>query len=227
MKLKFLTALSITAFTITSHAAITYVDAVFNTGGNTFATGGSLGTTTWVDNANTNTDNNTKWQRRTGFSNGNDFFQARVSTTGTIPELTTQISGLPAGTYNVWVFFWDAGDANKWNISAGLTSGASNLTTYSFDGAGNTTAPVAASTLDFSTTVVKTEEDRVMYGVNLGQKAVVSGNAINVYVDHLTGVGGNFRTWYDGVGYEAVPEPSAMVLGLIGTLTLLRRRRQA
>ena len=225
MKPKFLTALSLVAFTSAGHAAITYVDAAFNTGGNTFATGGSLGNTTWVDDTNTNADDNTKWHRRTGFSNGSDFFQARVAATGSMPELTTQVTGLADGNYNVWVFFWDAANTNTWNIAAGLTSGASNLTTYSFDGAGNKTAPVATSTLNFSNTVLKTEDDRVMYGVNLGQRSVASGSAINVYVNHLTGTGGDNRTWYDGVGYEAVPEPSALLLGALGALALLRRRR--
>jgi len=37
---------------------------------------------------------------------------------------------------------------------------------------------------------------------------------------------GYSRTWYDGVGYQAVPEPSAVILvGLAGLGLLARRRR--
>lgn len=143
-----------------------------------------------------------------------------------MPELTTQITGLTdAQDYDIWVFFWDASDANVWNIAAGLTTGA--LTTYSFDGLGDQTQTVAASTLTFTNTspvVLPAEGNRIMYGVNLGP-VTASGTTINVFVDNLTGGGGNNRTWYDGVGYEVVPEPSTALLGGIGLLVLLRRRR--
>jgi hypothetical protein len=66
-----------------------------------------------------------------------------------------------------------------------------------------------------------------MYGVNLGQETVIGGSAINFFIDQDgTTSGGTDRTWYDGVGYEVVPEPSSMaLLGLGGLALILRRRR--
>lgn len=206
--------------------AITYVDAVEGSSGNTFATDGSLSDTTWVGPDDSQA-NNTQWSKR-AFANDATVFQGRYSDGSTFPELTTQITGLTSGTeYDVWVFFWDtSGSATQtWNIAAGLTSGS--LTTYSFDGAGNTTAPVSAETLTFTDpTVDPIEADRTMYGVNLGP-VTASGTTINVFIDNLTGegTGGGNRTWYDGVGYEVVPEPSGALLGGLGALLLLRRRR--
>jgi hypothetical protein len=104
------------------------------------------------------------------------------------------------------VFFWDGPDTNKWTISAGLASGS--LTTYSFDGPGNTALPVAASTLAFSgTPPLLTEDPRVLHGVKIGQSTVAGGAPIRVYVNNLVGGGGSNRTWYDGVGHAPVPPP--------------------
>ena len=105
-----------------------------------------------------------------------------------------------------------------------MTTGA--LTTYSNDGAGVTNQTVSTVNLTFDATVVKTESpDRIMYGVKIGSAITASGTTINVFVDNLTGGDSATRTWYDGVGFEAVPEPSAALLGGLGFLALLRRRR--
>lgn len=188
-----------------ARADITYVDVVEGAAGNTFATGGSPGNTGWVNFANAATADDDQWMKR-ALGNGATVFQALHSGTQ-MPELTTEIGGLADGNYDVWVFFWDGQGSNTWTISAGLASGA--LTTYSFDGPGNTALPVAASTLAFSgTTPMTTEDVRTLYGVKIGQSAVAGGNPIRVYVDNLTGGGSNTRTWYDGVGYApAAPPP--------------------
>lgn len=230
-----------------AHAAITYVDAVEGSSGNTFATGGSLGDTTWVDLV-TNSANSLddQWRKRTGTDFGNgagqDVFQASHETVNSddMPELTTTISGLADGTYTIWTFYWDqvASNSQNWTISTGLTSGS--LTTYSstvngpgvpaIEGA--TSSGVDTDGLAFTTTVLKianagnATQERRMYGINLGNVTVSGGSGtVNVFVDNNIGNGTGNRTWYDGVGYELVPEPSTALLGGLGALLLLRRRR--
>jgi hypothetical protein len=222
-----------------AHAAITYVDAQEGTGGNTYASdGGSLADTSWIDSTSNSSDiNNNDWMKRFGGSpgwsehNGGDAIQGLVSTTGGLGEITTEVGGLADGTYEVWVFFWNQVTSNTqdWVIDAGLSSGSTAA--YSDPGdpvAGtNSTLPVNAATLDFSgsVSVVAAGGNQEMIGVNLGQVAVSGGSSLNVYVDKLTGTGSTTRTIYDGVGYELIPEPSTALLGGLGTLLLLRRRR--
>ena len=200
-------------------ADITYVDAVHGAGGNTYATDGSPANTGWLD-ATTNAaliiaD---RWVLRTPLGTNGGVYQALHSGTE-IPELTTNLSGLDDGDYNVWVFFWDGPSPNTWTISAGLSSGA--LRTYSFDGPGNTALPVAASTLAFTNPPpLLIEAPRILYAVKLGKATVANGSAIPVYVNNLAGGGSNTRTWYDGVGYElasnnpGTEEPGPQVLGI-------------
>ena len=225
MKLLSLFTLSVgLAVGLNTHGAITYVDAVEGASGNTGVTGQPLSDTSWVGPDDSG-DNNTQWNKR-AFSNGGTIFQGRYSGSGTpaFPELNTQITGLSDGLYDVWVFFWDGGGANTWALGAGLTSGS--LTTYSFDGPGDTASPVAASTLTFSGTApINSEADRIMYGVNLGQVTVSGGSDIDVFVDNLIGGSSNTRHWYDGVGYELVPEPSSLALLGLGGLFFARRCR--
>lgn len=222
-------------------ATITYVDAVEGASGNTFATAsGDLTDTSWVG-GNTSGILNDQWSKRP-FGNGGTIFQGRYNDDGAVfPELTTQITGLSDGLYDVWVFFWSSTDVTSgvpsqtWNIAGGLTSG--DLTTYSFNGAGDTSSTVAASTLDFDDTVVTQEGSlnndgvsglRILYGVNLGEATVSGGSTIDVFIDNLTGegAGGTDRTWYDGVGYQVVPEPGSGAMALIGLGAMAMRRRR-
>ena len=225
--IKTLLATTFTSFVIAgAHAApITYVDAVEGAAGNTYATGGSLADTSWINPDTGSSNDQDQWKKR-GFANNGTIFQARHSLNpDEMPELTTEIAGLDDGIYDVWAFFWDAPNANRWTLSTGLTSGA--LTTYSFDGPGDTVSPVDTATLSFTNPILKTEGDRILYGVYLGEQVVSGGSTINVFVDNLVGGDSANRTWYDGVGYTAIPEPTSLVAGLIGFGGLCIRRRKA
>jgi len=193
------------AMTREASASITYVDAVMGAGGNTTQTGQSQSYTGWENGANSAANDDDQWCLRMAALNGGTVFQAMVGTVGSTPELTTQITNLPDGDYEVWAFFWDNNTyPNAWNLAAGLTSGA--LTTYSFDGLGNTSAPVLASTLRFAGTppIVTNSATLLLYAVYLGTQTVSGGSVINVFVDHLDGTYSYPRTWYDGVGYAPV-----------------------
>ncbi|MGB6221305.1 hypothetical protein [Haloferula sp.] len=193
-------------------APITYIDAVEGIDGNTYATGSTLDDITWVGPDSPDTDN-FLWNKRSP-GNNSSLFQALPSGSPSgIPELTTEITGLTDGTYEVWAFYWDQvdNDTQNWVISAGLESGS--LGTYSSPGEPEvpnaTTAGVTnAADLVFTNNVLPAEDGlRNLFGVNLGRIAVSGGSPINVRVDMLLfGFGSSRRVWYDGVGYSRLSE---------------------
>lgn len=224
-------------------SAITYVDAQEGAGGNTFATGGSLSTTTWINlTSNSANVNNSNWVKRFGGNpgwtqhNGGDVIQAAVTTgnSNTLGEITTQVTGLADGNYDVWVFFWEqiVSGSENWVIDAGISSGAqSSYSSSAGPVAGsNSTIPVNANTLTFANapSVVAAGGNQNMFAVNLGQVAVAGGSNIEVYVDKLFGNGTSNRTIYDGVGYElvSIPEPSSSLLLALAGLAITARRRR-
>lgn len=205
-------------------SVITYVDAVAGASGNTGITGEPLSDITWVG-PDASSTNNTQWNERTGLGTDGTIFQALPNGDPSgIPELTTKISGLADGTYDVWVFFHDnVGDTSSpyqnWVVSAGLTSGS--LTTYwgpgqpqlhmdnppnggvdvTTDGVSN-----AADLLFVGTAPVIAEEtgtsERNLFGVNLGPATVTGGSDIEVFIGmNIDGKPDTSRAWYDGVGY--------------------------
>lgn len=202
-----LPALALLAIPATpARAQITYLDATEGNGGNTSATGSAPADTSWLLSEGGPVAIPDQWAQRE-FATGGTIFQA-LHNGDAIPELTTRIDGLGDGDYEVWVFFWDGPNANRWTISAGLESGS--LTTFSFDGPGDTSAPVAASTLTFTNpnAPLLTENPRILYGVRLGETTVSNGSPIEVFIDNLVGGGSSNRTWFDGVGYAPLAPES-------------------
>jgi hypothetical protein len=64
--------------------------------------------------------------------------------------------------------------------------------------------------------------NRRLWQIDLGQ---VSGTGFSVYIDDGPAANSNERTWYDGVGYSLVPEPSSFALLGCAAAAFLARRR--
>ncbi|MEO0795254.1 MAG: hypothetical protein AAFX93_08840 [Verrucomicrobiota bacterium] len=215
---------------------VTYVDAIADPlvgTTNTVATSGDPLATWYFDAGGTN-PTDSLWNRRTGFANSSDVLQAKTNdpTPGSFQELTTTITGLTPGVqYQVYTFFWDAGNTQQWTLDTGLTSGNLTLFANGSDGVSGATAALDASSLTFSSPPLITEADRTMFAADLGIVAADGSGEINIFVNNSTSVSNNsMRSWYDGVGYAAIPEPStyALVGGFLALgIAIMARRRKA
>lgn len=213
-------------------AAVTYIDATMANTNN--AAGGA--DSTWADGDDGTTggtvsdgaaNNDSKWRFRSGFGNGG-IWEATGSnaTLEDAVEIVTSVT-VPIGIYDVFVFYYAVNDSGDYPIRAGFSSGTHTV----FDRAGNKgTAGQDAATLIFGAGMAPptgTESRTLLYGL-VGQTTVSDGT-LNVYIDDFPAIStgtSNDRTWYQGVGYELIPEPSSALLGVLGALTLLVRRRR-
>jgi len=80
------------------------------------------------------------------------------------------------------------------------------------------------------------DSSRFLWQALLGTAVADAGGTAKVYVDNYVLSGGvpptgtetvNNRTWYDGVGFELVPEPTALVMLLFGMPALMFGRKRA
>ena len=194
-----------------SPVQITFVSAVEGAAGNTYATGGSLAVTTWVGSGDTQWASN----NQTAATNGLRYIGAGTAAPAPV-ELTTEITGLADGTYDIYVFFWDnyaTTTANNWTVSAKLGGGAyeSYSSTHAGAVAGTTkTGVVEASSLSYTNSTLPTVDfngNQRLFAVKIGQSVVSGGSTVNVFIDNLIDTGASnidYRTIYDGVGYELV-----------------------
>ena len=240
MNLKRACAGCLVAASLVAHAsaAITYVDATDGAAGNTAvapsAGGGVFNTSGALNNQGPANDglwdvrafaNNTTIYQNVGTGANSDNAQRLVTTTG-----------LASGTYNVYAYFW-SDNSNMWRIRADLAdTSPGDLPLYMPGGAGVTQfytgadATVLSDTLapnPFTTPVMIAEGNRRLYQASLGQ---VTGTSISVYIDDGPATVFNERTWYDGIGYELIPEPaslSLLVMAGIGIAMSARRRSRA
>jgi hypothetical protein len=134
------------------------------------------------------------WHQRTDVGNGANVFTADELGTETVPTLKTSATGMDAGTYDVFAFFWT--DVNQdWQIQAGLE--ADELMLFRMRGSQQATED------GFATSVVLDEGPRSLYRAYLGRVGISAGQSIDVFVDDSTGSGAT-SVWYDGIGYARV-----------------------
>jgi hypothetical protein len=97
----------------------------------------------------------------------------------------------------------------------------------------NPGALLAGTTMQGNKTVI-VESSRFLWDANLGLAVADSNGEARVFIDDYVLTGGappagpqtvNNRTWYDGVGYELVPEPSTATMLLVTGIALAARRR--
>ncbi len=111
---------------------------------------------------------------------------------------------------HLYVIFWSDQAGSPWSIRAGLDLGS--LTTFS---------PYAGTRFEMA----YDSAGRKMWAGDLG--TVATAGSYTIYIDDLPTNDSNYRTWFDGVAAGVIPEPatSALVLGGLGVLLLLRRRQ--
>lgn len=214
---------------LASQGALTYVDATHS--------GGSANTGPSTAFHTTNADDNLWGPRglastpaQGALGSGGTIYQSGDGNGEDSPEITTTISGLtPSAPYNVYAHFWDGSGPNPdWNLRAGFTSGALTLYANPADaGDIGATAAVLASSLTYATApTVVVEADRTMYAAPLGIAFTNGAGQLVVYLNDLPStIGVNNRTWYDGVSFEAAPEPGAAALCLLAACGAWGRRR--
>jgi hypothetical protein len=135
-----------------------------------------------------------------------------------VPRLATTVTGLPAGSYEVFAFYWDQRGLSDWGIRASLQDTAGILLYF---GSG---LPGEMPTSTPSGEVTTDSASRFLLRASLGLTAPES-TSITVYIDDLPGAAANGfqRTWYDGIGYRLVPEPTSGMLAVCGAVVARRR----
>ena len=199
----------------TRQSKVTYVDALAGLSGNTRLSAGTVFSPPL--NGTTGADND--WEERTVFGSSGNIFESGGEASENAPELEASIGGLiPGLRYRIHTFFWDAtGSSEHWNIRAGFNSAPGSNTLFAAaDGAPglNATPGVLASTLDYTNApTLFIEGNRFLHAALIGTNTADANGMIKVFVDDKpTTIGGNNRTWFDGLGYTALISTNAVIL---------------
>lgn len=234
MKLRIGSIVAAVAFG-SAHAAVTYIDADSTPGtGNTVLDGaGSI-----VTGANaTQSSSDGIWSTRPRAVNGGTVLVGAEGESAS-PRLITTFD-LPApGVYNIFGFFYinnqgvlsGSPQTGGWDAEFQLGNGGAQ-TVYSA-GVGNAANLSANAAYFDNPAVIRAEGSIHLHEAALGTwDTSTNGTTVTVYIYDNDGVttdgsatANDDRTWYDGVGYEVVPEPASLALLGIGGLCLRRRR---
>ena len=172
---------------------IAYVDAVDEVGGNTAQADGS--TLSASDGTGAAT-----WRERTYGVGGTNF--EGVDNEAVI---RTRISGLTPGLpYRVYVYFGEktGSTVEKWNVSAGFSSSSLSLFANPSDGLSGAIGAVPATSLPHVSNPGFITETYVTYAGLVGTAVADAEGCIDVFIDSYGSGGVNYRTWYDGVGWQ-------------------------
>jgi len=182
-------------------AKIVYVDATEGEAGNTLLATGETFTSTEDGSGSDNL-----WRGRV-FANSGTIFESGGQYGDTAnpedcPRLMTLVD-VPENDYEVYVYFW--ADTSTWRIQASLTDSEGDLPLFLANDP-NFESTVALAD-DFAEPVpMLTEGNRTLWQAYLGTTGLTT--MISVYIDDdAASITHNARTWYDGIGYKAVPVP--------------------
>jgi hypothetical protein len=172
---------------------VSYTDAstsnTTNSDGSAFSPTGPSGSAGAADS---------KWHEYTVYGNGGSCYTAGDGGTENVPTIKTTVSGLAAGTYDVFAYFWCDPNAD-WGIRGGFET--SDLLCF------NKQSSQFAEASQFSGSVTVLGTNIALYRVYIGRKVVSGGGSVVVYLDNYDSTySGNVptRTTYDGVGVARV-----------------------
>ncbi len=146
-----------------------------------------------------------EWVVRATFGNGGSILQAFGGGSNgpeNTRELKTTIRDLEAGTaYPVTALFWR--DGNPWTLRAGLSYGNDQRENELYDP--NHNDVVEADTLNWTTSILTAEGNRIMLAAFLGNAVADENGEIDVFIHDVPTSSQSRRTWYDGVAVGSEP----------------------
>jgi len=120
-------------------------------------------------------------------------------------EIKTTVTGVPNGTYDIYVFYCSFAAENN-RIRAGFTSNPNMNTLYDKDGSVGIAGKLALEGLDqltFDNVSFTADDTEKLYYAVIGQTTVTTGE-FSVFIDDFPAAGTVLanRTWYSGIGYS-------------------------
>jgi hypothetical protein len=153
------------------------------------------------------------WDVRSGFGANNTVIEAGGNTENP-PLITTSVTGLTSGNYDVFVLFGAAINPAipgvEWSVRAALHNG----TLVEYDK--NTPGIIDVGLFPGSSAIE-------LYEAKVGTVSSATSFSVDLRNSTRTSV----ATFYDGVAYAPVPEPSSIALLSTAALFLVRRRAHA